>query len=184
MNIQDHHGTQRADGCGKTEPLKPSTKVERVSVVGNRQRGASVWRLGLLLHLIAPFAVASVLWRGEKVEERRATILADRDAEFARIFDSAHGSDRMRSLILHSLKVAPPYVAVTTASEVHVIPASTPWTIRCDDISGISIAFIANAADLSGGPVLQLSGARPNKEQCLDIGLSLAKLLETILAGR
>ena len=69
-------------------------------------------------------------------------------------------------------------------SEVQVIPASTPWAVRCDDIGGISIAFTPNVTDTTGGLVVQLSEARPHQTQCLDIALSTAKVLDAVLAGR
>jgi hypothetical protein len=174
-----------AEGSDETGPRRGCPTEQLAPLKGNSRRGAPILRLATLLHLLAPMAVAGLLWRGDKVEERRGPVVADQDAELLRINDPVNGTDRLRHRILQNLKVESSYVAITIFdSEVHVIPASTPWTVRCNDISGISIAFLLNGSDPSGGLVLQLSDARPNKEQCLEIALSTANLLATLIPGR
>jgi hypothetical protein len=184
MTIEDHQGPARADGFDERGPRESRSKTRRLTVIGTQRGGAPVWRLAMLLHLLAPIAVAGLLWRGDNVEQRRGPVVTDQDAELLRINDPVNGADRLRRLILQKLKVENPYVAVTIFdSEVQVIPASTPWTVRCGDSAGIAIAFTTNGTEPSGGLIVQLSDARPNKEQCLDIALSTAKLVETVLAG-
>jgi hypothetical protein len=67
--------------------------------------------------------------------------------------------------------------------DVRAIPASTPWTVRCDPIMGLSIAFTTSLTELEGGFEIRLSEARLGKEQCLDLAMSTAKVLDAILAG-
>src|SRR5881394_2443371 len=107
--------------------------------------------------------------------ERRRAFAADQDAELFRITDPAHGADELRKRILQTLKVSGPYLAIwLDEMEARAIPASTPWTVRCDGFAGLSIAFTTNLTDLSGGLGIRLSEARPTKEQCLDISISAA----------
>jgi hypothetical protein len=121
----------------------------------------------------------------ENDAERRRAIAADEDAELLRITDPAHGADELRKRILQNLKVSGPYMAIWVDDmEARAIPVSTPWTVRCDGFAGLSIAFTTNLTDRSGGLGIQLSEARPTKEQCLDIAISTAKVLDAILAGR
>ena len=121
----------------------------------------------------------------ENETERRRAIAADQDAELFRITDPAHGADELRKRILKNLKLSGPYIAIWVEEmEARAIPASTPWTVRCDGYAGISIALTTNLTDLSGGLVMRLSEARPTKEQCLDLAISTAKVLDAILAGR
>jgi hypothetical protein len=35
--------------------------------------------------------------------------------------------------------------------QAQAIPVSTPWAVRCDRYGGLSIAFITNLTELSGG---------------------------------
>jgi hypothetical protein len=185
MPIEDPQGSRRAEGFAQTGPQQGCSKAQPVTVIGNNRGGGPMWRLSLLLHLLAPIVVAGLLWRGDNVEERRGPVVTDQDAELLRTNDPVNGGDRLRRLILQKLKVESPYVAVTIFdSEVQVIPASTPWTVHCGDSAGIAIAFTTNVTEPSGGLIVQLSDARPNKEQCLDIALSTAKLVEIVLAGR
>jgi hypothetical protein len=121
----------------------------------------------------------------ENDSERRRAIAADEDAELFRITDPAHGADELRKRILQNLKLSGPYMAIWIEEmEARAIPVSTPWTVRCDGFAGLSIAFTTNLTDRSGGLGIQLSEARPTKEQCLDIAISTAKVLDAILAGR
>ena len=139
----------------------------------------SLSRLFLLLALVA------LLCGCNQDDERRRTIAADRAEEWLRITDPAHGADQLRSRILQNLKVGGPYIAIRiNDSDVQVIPAATPWTVRCDHIAGISLAFTSNVTDPSGGLILQISEARPNSQQCLEVALPIAKVLDALLAGR
>ena len=137
-------------------------------------------------HLLALASVLAMLsdCRGDD-ERRRQTLAAERATELLRITDPAHGAEQLRSRILQNLKVSGPFVAVRIYhSDVQVIPSSTPWTVRCDEISGIAIAFTPNVTDTAGGLAMLLSESRPYQEQRLDIALSTAKVLDAILAGR
>ena len=117
--------------------------------------------------------------------ERRRAMAADQDAELFRITDPAHGADELRKRILQNLKLGGLYIAVwVDDTDARAIPATTPWTVRCDGFAGLSIAFTTNLTDLSGGLVMRLSEARRTKAQCLDIAMSTAKVLDAILAGR
>ena len=137
--------------------------------------------LSRLFLLLAP---VTLLCGCNQDDERRRTIAADRAAELFRITDPVHGADQLRSRILQNLKVGGPYIAIRiNDSDVQVIPAATPWTVRCDYIAGISIAFTSNVTDPSGGLVMQISEARPNSQQCLEIALPIAKVLDALLAG-
>src|SRR5882757_4438672 len=96
--------------------------------------------------------------------ERRRAVAADENAELLRITDPAHGTDELRKRILQNLKLSDPYVAILADNmDARVIPASTPWTVRCEEISGLSIAFTTNLTDLAGGLEIRLSDAQPNK---------------------
>jgi hypothetical protein len=117
--------------------------------------------------------------------ERRRAIAADENAELLRITDPAHGTDELRKRLLQNLKLSDRYIAILADNtDARVIPASTPWTVRCDEVSGLSIAFTTNLTDLAGGLEIRLSEARPKKEECLDIAISTAKALDAILASR
>jgi hypothetical protein len=117
--------------------------------------------------------------------ERRRAMAADEDAELSRITDPAHGADELRKRILQNLKLSGPYMAIWVDDiEARAIPVSTPWTVRCDGFAGLFIAFTTNLTDLSGGLEIRLSEARLTKEQCLNISISTAKVLDAILVGR
>jgi hypothetical protein len=138
----------------------------------------------LVLAVIVAVAI-SVLRTRDQEDDRRRVVATDQTAELLRITDPAQAAGELRSLILQNLKLSGPYIALTMHdTDVQVIPASTPWTVRCDGFAGISIAFTANVTDTSGGLVMQLSEARPNKTQCIEIGLASAKALGAILAGQ
>ena len=138
----------------------------------------------LLVALIVAITVA-VLRGREADEARRRAFATDQAAELLRITDSAKAVDELRGRILQNLKLGGPYIAVIVHdTDVQVIPASTPWTVHCDPYAGISVEFISKVTDRPGGLVIQVSEARPTKEQCLEIALSTAKAVAAILAGR
>src|SRR3954467_9943568 len=84
--------------------------------------------------------------------ERRRAVAADQEAELLRITDPAHGADELRQRILQNLKLSGPHIVVwLDEMEARAIPASTPWTVRCDRIFGLSIAFTTNLTEPSGG---------------------------------
>ena len=135
--------------------------------------------------LLALFLTLALLGGCEDDAERQRHIAAEQEAELSRLSDPAHGADELRKRLLQNLKLSDPYIAIWVDTwDARVIPASTPWTVRCDEISGLSIAFTTNLTDLTGGLGIRLSEARPNKEQCLDIAMSTAKILDAVLGGR
>ena len=137
------------------------------------------------MRLLALLLTIALLGGCEDDAKRRRAIAADEDSELLRLTDPAHGFDELRKRLLQNIKLSDPYIAIWVDNmDVRVIPASTLWTVRCDQISGLSIAFTTNLTDLSGGLEMRLSEARPNKEQCLNIAMSTAKVLDAILAGR
>ena len=119
------------------------------------------------------------------MKHARRAVATEQAAELLRITDSAKAADELRVRILQNLKLGGAYIAVIVHdTDVQVIPASTPWTVHCDPYAGISVEFISKGTDRPGGLVIQVSAARPNKEQCLEIALSTAKAVAAILAGR
>ena len=137
------------------------------------------------MRLLALLLTIALLGGCEDDAKRRRAIEADEDSELLRLTDPAHGFDELRNRLLQNVKVSAPYIAIWVDNmDVRVIPASTPWTVRCDGFSGLSIAFTTNLTDLSGGLEMRLSEARPNKEQCLNIAMSTAKVLDALLNGR
>ena len=137
------------------------------------------------MRIVAVLITMALLGGCEDDSERRRAMVADQDAELLRITDPAHGADELRKRILQNLKLSSPYIAIWVEEmEARAIPASTPWTVRCDGFTGLSIAFTTNLTDLSGGLVMRLSETRPTKEQCLDIAMSTAKVLDAIVVGR
>ena len=160
-------------------------RLRRQWKLSSKTDNGAPWCWERLSRLFLPLVLVTLLCGCNEDDERRRTVAADRAAEWSRITDPAHGADHLRSRILQNLKVGGPYIAIRTqGSDVQVIPASTPWTVRCDDIAGLSIAFTSNVTDASGGLVVQFSEARLNAEQCLEIALPIAKVLDAILAGR
>ena len=155
------------------------------AAIQNRRGRIPIWCVETLSRLFLLLALVTLLCGCNQDDERRRTIAADRAEEWLRITDPVHGANHLRSRILQNLKVGGPYIAIRINDfDVQVIPAATPWTVRCDDIAGISIAFTSNVTDLSGGLVMQISEARPNSQQCLEIALPIAKVLDALLAGR
>jgi len=137
------------------------------------------------MRAVALLITVALLGGCEDDAERRRAMAADEDVELLRITNPAHGTDELRKRILQNLKLSDPYIAVWIDNmDARVIPISTPWTVRCDEINGLAIAFTINLTDLSGGLGLRLSEARPTKEQCLDLAISTAKILDAILVGR
>lgn len=137
------------------------------------------------MRVVAVLITMALLGGCEDDAERQRAMAADQEAELFRITDPAHGADELRKRILQNLKVSGPYMAIwLDEMEVRAIPASTPWTVRCDEFAGLSIAFTTNLTDLSGGLGIRLSEARPTKAQCFDIAMSTAKVLDAILVGR
>jgi len=161
-------GVARHEGCD------PNPTWSRTSV--GCWQGRS--RLFLLL------ALGILLCGCNQDDDRQRTIAADRAAELSRITDPVHGADQIRRRIVQNLKVDGPYIAIRiNDGDVQVISAATPWTVRCDYIAGISIAFTSNITDQSGGLVMQISEVRPDSQQCLEIALPIAKVLDAVLAG-
>src|SRR4051794_39422824 len=107
---------------------------------------------------VVAFLMTMALLGGcESDAERRRAMVADEDAELARITDPAHGADELRKRILQNLRLSRPYIALWIDDmEARAIPASTPWTVRCDGFAGLSIAFTATLTDLSGGLGIRL----------------------------
>ena len=138
------------------------------------------------MRVLALLIVAALLGGCEDdAAKRRQAFAADQEAELLRLTDPAHASDELRKRLLQNLRLSGPYTAVWVHNGyARVIPVATPWTIRCDDISGLSIAFKADLTDLWDGLEMQLSEARFNKEQCLSIAIATAKVLGGILSGR
>src|SRR4051812_13170471 len=96
--------------------------------------------------------------------ERRRHTVAEQDAELSRLSDPVHGADELRRQLLQNLRLSDPYIAIwVNGWDVRVIPASTPWTVRCDQISGLSIAFTTTLTEYAGGLEMRLSETRPNK---------------------
>ena len=138
------------------------------------------------MRVVALFMTLALLSGCEdETARQRQAFAADHEAELLRLTDPAHGADELRKRILQNLKLSAPYIAIWVETmDARAIPVATPWTVRCDGISGLSIAFTTNLTDLAGGLGIQLSEARPTKEQCLDLAISTAKVLDVILAGR
>ncbi len=136
------------------------------------------------MRIVAVLITMALLGGCNSDAERRRAVAADQEAELFRITDPAHGADELRKRILQNLKLSGPHIAIwLDEMEARAIPASTPWTVRCDRVFGLSIAFTTNLTDLSGGLGIRLSEAELTKEQCLDIAISTAKVLDAILAG-
>jgi len=137
------------------------------------------------MRAVALLISLAVLTGCDNDAERRRIVAADQDAELFRITDPAHGADELRMRILQNLKLSSGYMAVWVDDmQAQAIPASTPWTVRCDRASGLSIAFTTSMTELTGGLEIRLSEARPSKAQCLDMAMSTATVLNAILAGR
>jgi hypothetical protein len=170
-------------GVGTKRALEDPTSASG-TVAATKNRRWPVWCWAILLHVVAQMAVVGFLYRRETAEETRRTVLVNRDGELQRIADPATASNELRRRLLQTLKVAGPYVAITVdGDEVHAIPVATPWVVRCDPFGGIAVAFSPAGTDPSNKLEMRLSNVRPNKEQCLDIALSTARLLQTILDG-
>ena len=106
------------------------------------------------------------------------------DEELNRLTDPAYGSTELRRLVLERMTVRGEFVALralVSSEDVHVVPVSTPWTIRCGSYSGITISFGASGAEDASGVSVQVASARPSAEQCVPIGLSLATVVRSVL---
>ena len=137
------------------------------------------------MRLLALFITLALLGGCEDEAERRRVRVAEEHTELLRLNDPAHAYNELRKRILQNLKLSTPHIAIWVNNmDARVIPASTPWTVRCDEISGLSIAFTTSLTDWAGGLEMRLTEARPNKEQCLDLAVATAKVLDAILAGR
>ena len=137
------------------------------------------------MRVVALLIAMALLGGCDNDAERRRIIAADQDAELFRITDPAHGAEELRMRILRNLKLGGSYMAIWVFdTDARAVPIATPWTVRCDRYSGLSIAFTTNLTELSGGLEIRLSEAHPTKEQCLDMAISTAKVLHAILAGR
>src|SRR5947207_3171943 len=102
------------------------------AAIQNRRSRTPIGCWQSLSRLFLLLALVTLLCGCNQDDERRRTVVADRAAEWLRITDPAHGADHLRSRILRNLKVGGPYIAVRiNDSDVQVIPAATPWTVRC-----------------------------------------------------
>ena len=131
------------------------------------------------MRMLALLITMALLGGCDDDAERRRHIVAEQDAELLRLSDPAHGSDEIRKRVLENLKLSNPYVAIWVHSMyARVIPVATPWTVRCDDMSGLSIAFKTDLTELWDGLEMRLSEARPSKDVRSDIVMSTAKVLD------
>src|SRR3954451_8075559 len=102
---------------------------------------------------VVALLITMVLLGGcEDDAERRRAIAAADDAELSRLTDPAHGADELSNRIMQNLKLSGSFIAIwVDGMDARVLPASTPWTVRCDKYNGLSIAFTTNLTDLAGG---------------------------------
>src|SRR3954447_11264 len=102
------------------------------------------------MRVVAILITMALLGGCQDDADRRRAIAADEDAELFRLTDPAHGVDELRNRILQNLKLSGSSIAIWVDGDARVIPASTPWTVRCDRYNGLSIAFTTNLTDLTG----------------------------------
>ena len=107
------------------------------------------------------------------------------DEAINRLTDPAYGSTELRRLVLERMTVRGQFVAlralVSSEENVHIVPVSTLWTIRCGSHSGITISFGSSGAEDASGVSVQVASVRPSAEQCVPIGLSLATVVRSVL---
>lgn len=134
--------------------------------------------------LLAAAALAALSSCSED-KEREKHALAGNETAVRALTDPVHGQTELRRLLQQKVAVSGDVVAVKgLTAGVQAIPLATPFVVRCDGASGVTLAFSPNLADDYSGLVVEISRALPSADDCMAITLTATKALNAILAGR